>query len=1134
MPSKNTKSMQYRENRWETFENGTFQQKSKQKRYWTHEVPSIDQLVDCGFYFTPTKINSDQVTCISCKKKETNVGGVENIAEYHLTHNPLCALSQVIAAQIDNLSSRLDSYWELYLLELFKDPLSKGSVSLRKKTFGSFWKLDKEKNHIRATSMALAKAGFYFCPLREGNDRVQCVYCNCSLDTWEGQDDPIEEHRLNATGNCYFLSQYDCHNKGKKYVSRGRSASRSKSTSKIFSEKPNVKDGSVGPLLDQIRDMKEDSPYHKDPLIGQGEPSLRESTLTQIMGEEGAFIEENGLVTVKHSFVSDNEVNSEKGPLCSSAGTEEDEEKSQIFEIENQTLDNEESKTLDIKADKEEEDDKQSNYIITKRLSNDSFGIEGDVKSGDIESTSSRGNRNSLNPRKRRKGSRDLCSSIWDEIPGEGEKEDYDIKRRHSRRLRSSNYRAGYYSTSASVSVRSAESDTTANSSDSTFQNEESFQEETSTAKNPLQDFTSKHVKSEDTRAVDSENLSLTDEKFRRILVSPLKSKKIKLGEREGRPMPLYDISNQNIGDYEEGNLEFIEKNLRPIKRENTSLLITEKSKAFGTPISEANFTGVKTNAKASEGDKTSKRKKSRKPKPTSNILDMLTDESLGDVFSNPIGKLRQQRHSILEMDQILNKSNSLIVKKSLNRTKVMSSDSPPLDANNEEIVSNQKEVLENKEKGLTDMMNVESSACLKPSKIERIEKTSLGIWSDPRTQEVSCHDKKKVSSEELVDSKQQENNDRLSNVSYSESKSISPFEAQEAQEAPRHTLSSTGNNNLNEQNHSNIENNLENSKQSAREEDHSQAFHETSLNNDYDTMDNKMNKEAITKPHQPPSSLTTLVHLKEEEVFDDSSSEIAKKNHITEIDSKSETVPETQVLLPNEESGDESETNSNKGRDDLENKRILASDLDSGNEKHHNNVTEPQDPEDQHLVLVNAATNAVEERNHHLNGAKPGNTEEKYDDSERKLNQQQQQEGIEENISEAFNSFIESSTPEKRNMKNSIEVVAEPLSSIEFWPSATLKSTLDSLQNMENASEYLLKTVSSKFNLNNDYDGELTNFIANMPEEEENMTIKQWILHNAANCNTLIRQNFEEIIKEYESEFTRAIEFIEHLPTID
>ena len=219
MPPKVNESMQYRENRLETFQNGSFQYKSKQKRYWTHRVPDIVQLVDCGFYFTPTKINNDQITCVCCRKKETNVEGITNIADYHLTNNPLCPLALIISSQINHLSNNIQDFWR-HQPSKFSNPLSKESIDLRKKTFGKHWKFDQNKASA-TTSTSLAKAGFYYCPLRYGNDRVQCVYCNCSLDTWLPDDIPIEEHKNNSNGPCYFLEIVD------EYKPRSRSNSKS-------------------------------------------------------------------------------------------------------------------------------------------------------------------------------------------------------------------------------------------------------------------------------------------------------------------------------------------------------------------------------------------------------------------------------------------------------------------------------------------------------------------------------------------------------------------------------------------------------------------------------------------------------------------------------------------------------------------------------------------------------------------------------------------------------------------------------------------------------------------------------------------------------------------------------------------
>ena len=61
-------------------------------------------------------------------------------------------------------------------------------------------------------------------------------------------------------------------------------------------------------------------------------------------------------------------------------------------------------------------------------------------------------------------------------------------------------------------------------------------------------------------------------------------------------------------------------------------------------------------------------------------------------------------------------------------------------------------------------------------------------------------------------------------------------------------------------------------------------------------------------------------------------------------------------------------------------------------------------------------------------------------------------------------------------------------------------------------------KSLNSKYDLHDDYDGELTNLISSMPEDEENMTIQEWVKHNATNCHKLAKQTCNEMIEDIQS----------------
>ncbi|XP_017778508.1 PREDICTED: baculoviral IAP repeat-containing protein 5 [Nicrophorus vespilloides] len=51
----------------------------------------------------------------------------------------------------------------------------------------------------------MAEAGFYFIGQKDEPDVVKCFLCNKTLDGWEAQDDPWDEHYKHSK-NCTFAS----------------------------------------------------------------------------------------------------------------------------------------------------------------------------------------------------------------------------------------------------------------------------------------------------------------------------------------------------------------------------------------------------------------------------------------------------------------------------------------------------------------------------------------------------------------------------------------------------------------------------------------------------------------------------------------------------------------------------------------------------------------------------------------------------------------------------------------------------------------------------------------------------------------------------------------------------------------
>ncbi|KAM9925346.1 hypothetical protein OXX80_010929 [Metschnikowia pulcherrima] len=97
-----------------------------------------------------------------------------------------------------------------------------------------------------------------------------------------------------------------------------------------------------------------------------------------------------------------------------------------------------------------------------------------------------------------------------------------------------------------------------------------------------------------------------------------------------------------------------------------------------------------------------------------------------------------------------------------------------------------------------------------------------------------------------------------------------------------------------------------------------------------------------------------------------------------------------------------------------------------------------------------------------------------------------------------------------------------------------SLDAALTELQELDDAIDYITGLTANGFELHNDAEGALTNFISAMPEEEEEMTVEEWIRHNAASCRKIVEDSAEKIIANYGAEFDKVIEYAANLETID
>jgi len=77
-----------------------------------------------------------------------------------------------------------------------------GLLENRLKTFRNWIFADT----MNCNAERMANAGFYFCGTIQEPDLARCYYCRKELDGWDDFDDPWEEHKSHARGNCAFIN----------------------------------------------------------------------------------------------------------------------------------------------------------------------------------------------------------------------------------------------------------------------------------------------------------------------------------------------------------------------------------------------------------------------------------------------------------------------------------------------------------------------------------------------------------------------------------------------------------------------------------------------------------------------------------------------------------------------------------------------------------------------------------------------------------------------------------------------------------------------------------------------------------------------------------------------------------------
>ncbi|ODV85184.1 hypothetical protein CANARDRAFT_28479 [[Candida] arabinofermentans NRRL YB-2248] len=86
-----------------------------------------------------------------------------------------------------------------------------------------------------------------------------------------------------------------------------------------------------------------------------------------------------------------------------------------------------------------------------------------------------------------------------------------------------------------------------------------------------------------------------------------------------------------------------------------------------------------------------------------------------------------------------------------------------------------------------------------------------------------------------------------------------------------------------------------------------------------------------------------------------------------------------------------------------------------------------------------------------------------------------------------------------------------------------------------KHAAQYVKEVLDSRYSsLNDDLDYTLTNFISEMPEDELEMTIKDWIFYHADQASKLVKIKAEQMLQNLRADADRALEVLKNLPEFD
>lgn len=1069
-------AFQFRKNRLQSFTEGV--KVGKSLKQWSNTKPEVNHLVDCGFYYSPSKKHPDQVTCFWCGKKERNLEQVESMSRYHLSNQPGCPFS-LIASLLEQyiVDSDKETFWQRLekVPRAVYDPHCSQSVLLRTATFKNLWEF--KTGPVSAKN--LAAAGFYYSPVEPGSDRVICMYCDCPLEEWDALDNPLEEHKKNSFSYCYFLETIGQDIALRDYTPEPISSSASYGTplnetlpeiehdsiSQNFSRSPSLtiepkpKPTAVSSEFDAF-DFSIEDLENQD----QGTIFIQKDTLPKTYGRKGR--------PRKPLMVK-------KEPIRNS--------KSLVLQIEYEDEVKEKAKSIEKANSREAEDlisDVEGDHDVPMYTDSDDdivlvkerrLRIEDSspVKASVDEAASSNTTKTSVAE------SDSSFNESVDSIDDSDEDSDFAVPITPVRKTRSG----------ALPKKRKAEPKT----------------QRASESK--------KKARSDDSMDLDSEKVA-------EILNSPKKGRKMKVFARKAAAptTSIFDDSNQNIGDYDESNLSFLENDVHT-KKPNRSL----RSKS---PFD------LDTQEKVS---KFLPQKKDVTETTNNDILgdiSELRDEEPGTTIEGAIELPEtQEEHMEPEKGEEPESPGENIVEiidsdVEMQEPTVVASASPEV-GNSSSIYADTVMELEPKVPQVVlanDNMHPDFSASAAIDNTDQTE-VPINMESSPVV-EAPDIEEQEMEPEELVE-EERVYDLTLSPETYDEYKKDLAnldnefIEASVAEESPEKQVEKEATSvdaedvTHEEKDATVIEDSASEAPQllsytssvSASPTKTTSVELRDSSRNSSITIERRQDRSTLEGPASPPSSPKEREDITEPIVPVETT-----RMPLAEIVVEQENLP-AQIPSP-EPQPEVKETNYSHKSPRPSPREPLKPRSSPKTEAQESTPPQPNSsPKSMMASPVEESSPPKEELR----------IEEAVETNKRFSGQPSDRESSLGRLSGSFLN-IEASTPEGISKKEPVPTL-RPVS---------IDAVMGEIQTLLETIEYLAEVTATNCELHDDTNGILTDFIAAMPEEEENMSIQEWMKHNATTCGRTVRDIALRLITAYGDEFDKVIAHVEKMKTLD